>query len=99
MAISCKIENGAILIWQLGAASLENKMVDVHEVESCMQRYHIYGDNWTPNVGDLLYCEQKSGNPTREAAASSNENCKRSRYSNRTVRDSNRAVLYLAVTP
>ena len=38
-------------------------MVEVHEVESCVRGYHVYGDSWTPNVGDLLCCEQESGNP------------------------------------
>ena len=37
-------------------------MAEVHEVESCVRGYHIYGDSWTPNVGDLLYCERESGN-------------------------------------
>ena len=37
-------------------------MAEVHEVESRVQGYHVYGDSWTPNVGDLLYCEQESGN-------------------------------------
>ena len=37
-------------------------MAEVHEVESCVRGYHIYGDSWTPNVDDLLYCERESGN-------------------------------------
>ena len=28
-----------------------------------MRGYHIYGDIWSPNVGDILNCEQESGNP------------------------------------
>ena len=37
--------------------------MEVHEVEYCVQGYHIYGDVWTPNVGDLLNCDRESGNP------------------------------------
>ena len=37
-------------------------MAEVHEVESCVRGFHVYGDIWTPNVGDLLDCEQESGN-------------------------------------
>ena len=36
--------------------------MEVHKVESCVRGYHVYGDSWTPNVGDLLDC-QESGNP------------------------------------
>ena len=37
-------------------------MAEVHKVESCVRGFHVYGDIWTPNVGDLLDCEQESGN-------------------------------------
>jgi len=37
--------------------------MEVHEVEPCIQGYHIYGDIWSPNVSDALNCERKSGNP------------------------------------
>ena len=74
MARALKIEVGAILIWRYGA-SLENKMAEVHETgttrtklsHACEEAegYHVYGNSWTPNVGDLPYCinEQESGNP------------------------------------
>ena len=36
--------------------------MDTHEVVSCVRGYHIYGNIWTPSVGDLLSCERESGN-------------------------------------
>ena len=37
-------------------------MAEVHEVESCVQGFHVYGNVWTPKVGDLIDYEQESGN-------------------------------------
>ena len=36
--------------------------MEIHEVVSCIRGFHIYGDTWTPSVGEILICERESGN-------------------------------------
>ena len=34
----------------------------MHEVDSCLRGFHVYGDIWTPTVGESLICKQQIGN-------------------------------------
>jgi len=38
--------------------------METHEVVSCINGFCVYGNNWTPSVGEILICERKSGNPS-----------------------------------
>jgi len=38
--------------------------MEVHKVKSCVRGFHIYGNIWSPNVGDVLNCERESRNPS-----------------------------------
>ena len=35
----------------------------MHEANSCVKGFHVYGDIWTLFVEETLLCEQESGNP------------------------------------
>ena len=39
-----------------------------HEANSCVRGFHVYSDIWTPLVGEMLACEQESGNPNNPYA-------------------------------
>ena len=38
--------------------------METHEVVSCVRGFHVYGDIWTPSVGEILICERESENPS-----------------------------------
>ena len=37
--------------------------MEIHEVESCVRGFDVYGDIWTPSTGERLTCERDIGNP------------------------------------
>ena len=34
----------------------------VHTAESTIRDFHVYGDRWSPVIGEVLVCERESGN-------------------------------------
>ena len=38
--------------------------METYEVTSCVRGFHVYGDVWTPSVGEILICEKEDGNPS-----------------------------------
>ena len=42
---------------------MEIKM-ESYEVGSYVRGFHVYGNVWTPSIGEILVCERKDGNPS-----------------------------------
>ena len=38
--------------------------MESYEVASCVRGFHVYGDVWTPSIGEILICKREDGNPS-----------------------------------